>query len=912
MPRLLTLCSATLLACAGHAAERETFAADTAMGSYEVQGPVSRDTAQSASADGSGSLRVAAGGKVIIPLREGDGSGRISFKVYEDEAKPADPKKRASGALWGVQQSDGHMLTIGALYAPYLGGDSSYALTNLKQGDSPFGFVRHLGIKRSKGWHEWVFDFHPKRGLTITCDGNAITEKRFDWNESKQHGFNALVFIGDQTDGNGGLWIDDIEVTLGGPMEVGPKPEPVVAMVPDQDPTVAGDIVGLLPAIKDVHPRLLFGPDDIPRLREFYHSEAAADFRKELEDYLPTCVAPKEPAFLKDATDGQRQGYWRMPTCALHYVLTGDKASLQKSIGYIKMLLALPNWETGGELDSGMSAANIMIGAGLTLDWLWHDLDPDLREQFRKKCLYHARAMYHGGHLKKSPNKVHYWQADPGNNHRWHRNAGLASCLFAAATGAAEEAWIMTEFKKELDFIVKWLPEDGTTHESPGYMTFGLSHLIIGTRTADRCLGTDYLQQPFFAHVAKFKTQAVTPGYQHQWNYGDQGGIGNGKLNYDLALYLCTGIHGQKAEQAALDKMRRQEGAGWGWMGIVYYNPEVAGGDPDSLATSVFLPDIGVLWSRSSWAADGRGVQFKCGPFGGYKLNRFRNSTNFGYINVAHDDPDANSFLLYADGKYLAETDRYSENKKSSHFNTILINGTGQMASGRGEGGVWSQPATGDVDMTTMAVVTAAKITDAIDVVEGEAAGSYLASTNAKYGPSRPALDRYRRALAHVKGDYVLVLDDIRAPEAVTITWMVQAPQLTAGTDKGWWTLANEGTTCPFQLATNRDDVLDTKIVPSPADSKKGKLMGWQQLRAETSTDHLITASAYALYGKTVSVALDTSDPARIVATVTGEGLDDRWEWAPTTEATATYTLTATRAGKILVQTGPDDRPETE
>ena len=57
----------------------------------------------------------------------------------------------------------------------------------------------------------------------------------------------------------------------------------------------------------------------------------------------------------------------------------------------MKEFLAQEHWEgTGngkGEQDCGMSAANIMIGAGMALDVLWHDLDPEFREQYRKKCI---------------------------------------------------------------------------------------------------------------------------------------------------------------------------------------------------------------------------------------------------------------------------------------------------------------------------------------------------------------------------------------------------------------------------------------------------------------------------------------------------------------------------------------------
>jgi hypothetical protein len=191
--------------------------------------------------------------------------------------------------------------------------------------------------------------------------------------------------------------------------------------------------------------------------------------------------------------------------------------------------------------------------------------------------------------------------------------------------------------------------------------------------------------------------------------------------------------------------------------------------------------DIGVAFIRDGWEAGDVAGMFKCGPLGGFALNAFRNENKFQYINVAHDDPDANSFTLYKDGEYLAQTDGYSKHKQSRNHNTILINGMGQRVPGRGEAGVWTQPAVGNVDMTKMANLTAWQVADKVVAIEGEASGAYLDVTDKKLGKSRPKLDRYRRAMLWVKGDYVLVLDDIRAPQPVEITWLMQGNQHVSG-----------------------------------------------------------------------------------------------------------------------------------
>lgn len=898
---------ASLLAAGCFAADavQERFSSAEAVSRFRIVGDAGFDAAKSASADGSGSLRLGAKSRAVLPLRDVDGSGRVTFKVYDDRLAPADPQSRAGGALAGVQQADGLALMVGAIYAPYLSGAQSLALTNHTPGkDVPHIFVRHLGIPRVAGWKTWRFDFDAAKGLSISCDGTAVESRRFDWKDSRQAGFNALVFAGDASGGGSMQWIDDIEVVLGGPMQVAPTLAAPLAIVPDADPPAEAGTPDILPALRDVHPRLLFGPEDVPRLRAFYASEEARPFREALLGYLGSCNAPAKTDFLTDATDGQRQGYWRLPTVALHYVLTGDRTSFDRAVAFLKVFNGLPDWETP-ERNAGMSAANIMIGAGLALDWLWNDLDPAFREEFRRKCLWHARAMYHGGHLGKAYASIpQYWQNDPANNHRWHRDAGMASCIFAAYSGAPEERWILSRLREDLDYIVRWLPEDGTSHESPVYMVFGLSHLVLATQMADRCLGTSFQKNPFFAAVPRFMAQTMTPDRKARFNYGDMEGVGVGKLGYDTSLLRLAALNGLRDEQDALMRQMAAHGTEWGWMGLLWFDPAVGGGDAGRLATTAFFPDVGVLFARDGWKDDGVGVMFKCGPFGGYTLNRFRHAAagEPRYINVAHDDPDANSFLIYARGRYLAETDRYSEAKMSANHNTILVNGLGQMSAGRAEGGVWSQPGG---DMRRMGVITAVKTTPRVDAVEGEAAGSYLAVPG-----KRPALQRFRRALAFVKDGYVLVLDDIRAPEAVEITWMVQAPELRPdGTAAGRWALVNGDAACPFAIASSRDDGMRFAVVASPAGTKKRKAMGWNQLRATVTTDALRQAAVFDVHGKGLRVAIDGSDARKLVVSVSGGGIEDRWEWAAPEHPSDAFALVGRRGGEVLVEVGPADRP---
>jgi len=670
-------------------------------------------------------------------------------------------------------------------------------------------------------------------------------------------------------------------------------------VVPDKDPAVEGAPAQLVPAVMATHPRLLCGPQDLPRLREFYKSDKSAPYRLAFEKYLPACVAPAKPAFLKDATDGQRQGLWRLPTVALHYALTGDRRSFDRSVTFLKLFQTVPHWEEGEETDSGMSAANIMIGAALAYDLLYSDLPADFREQFRQTLWLHARAMYCGGHLMKQPG-IHYWQNDPQNNHRWHRDAGLIMAAMAASNGSPEEQWLLRQIADEMKLINDWLPADGTSHESPSYLVFGASHLTLADNVADRCLGTHYLQAPFYQRVTGFLLQCTTPGMQSIFQYGDSGQSAG---YYGCFAFKAACANHEPDALAGVQALMKADPDlfSYQWMSLLWVDPNAPVGSARNLPATSFFNDLGLAFMRDGWDSKNVGVMFKCGPLGGYKLNEFRKAfadkDGLRYINVAHDDPDANSFIIWSNGAFVAETDRYSQHKRSANHNTILVNGMGQMVPGRMEDQVFSQPAVGNFDMSQMAVVTAFKDAGEVVAVEGEAAGSYLAVTDAKHHRSRPALDRYRRTFIWVRGSYLLVLDDIRAPEPVDITWLMQAPKLTPRADSDLtFDLAHKDATCTMQIRQIGNVELHPVIGVSPADDKS-KILGWQQLQLGAQTKDLKLATLFMPWGGDAKVKVEKGAAGVIQLNVTAGNFHDVWQWTPASDNKTASHLTGQRNG---------------
>ena len=661
---------------------------------------------------------------------------------------------------------------------------------------------------------------------------------------------------------------------------------PIPQVPPEGDPP-ADRVISLVPGAAHQHPRLLFSAADIPAMREFAKTDGKPFF-DQLLDYLPACQPPEKTDFLTDATDGIRRGMWRMPTVGLHYVLTGDQESLKTGAAFLERFCSLDHWESGEESDFGMSSANIMAGVAMLYDWLYADLDPALREKTRQKLLLMARRQYYFGHLMLSE-ATHYWQSDPQNNHRWHRDAGLALAVLGIAGDGPDDQWILQRTAEELQFLADWLPEDGTCHESPGYMVFGGPYITLALQAADRCLGTRYLELPFFRNAPLFRLHTLTPGFKDSFPFGDAGG--NGFMNN--YLYEGTGTHNLRDLQAGLIAFSQvdPDAFQYGWTSLLWFHPSVTGGSLDNLKPTAFFPDLGIAIMRDDWRK-GVGAMFKCGPYGGYKLNEYRNQRDFHYVNIAHDDPDANMFVIFTDGELLADDDRYSEHKETSSHNTILVNGKGQKGS---EGGAWTQPLD-RIDMAQLARVVGFK--DAGDVVisEGEASGMY------------DGLDRYRRSFIWVRGRYVLLLDDIRAGQPVDLTWLVQGPQVeTVDAMLGAYRLRKGDARLDFQVAAAFDSAA---IADSTADNQ-GESLGYKQLQLRKRTAHWRLASLFDPWHRGLKVEFKPAGENQATVTVSSSSFTDTWRWAAAPDNDTPSSLSAEGTNGLAAALGPHDKAPT-
>ena len=697
---------------------------------------------------GEHALRLGRGAELLLPVAAEDGFGRVSLWVHDPGPKlTADQaRERLFGPLWGLSSSADERLCFGLLYAPYLSGNDSYGW--ISTAENGWGSRRYARARRSPGWHRWVFEVRNETDIGVSVDGEVASG--FDVMTAKFfRGFSAIYLRG-AVDTDEPLIADDIEVShQSEPPARRTRPLPSEGRpAPDLAP------LALKPDLAGAHPRLFFSQSDIPALRARCATTHRDFFDRLLggaDSYLQQ-LPPSAAADCSNDQDMQQWGWWRLSTLSFAYVVTGEERYGEKAVEWLDILTSYEDWGAGGEVNQSMGAGNMLSGVACAYDWCYDLLSAQQRESIRDKLLRQVGEMTWAGFM--DPNTNGYWKADHQNNHRHHRLCGLTlACL--AILGECPEAGAYAAFAAgDAEKVAAAIPPDGSNHESPSYMAYGFSYVVHAFDALFHCTGLDlFSRAPGLANAPLFRAHVLSPGFRSVFNYGD-GGDGTYYFNHYL-FKLAAQYQDPRAQalmKAAYDAS--PESFIYHPWNILWYDSDLAPADLETIDRRRHFPDLQIATYRSSWTdPQALAVLLKCGPYGGHRLNELAE----GWVNVAHDHPDANMFLLHWGGERWAKDDGYpKQDKAGRNHNIILVDGNGPAQRGTG----WLQPIP---NMGNMGRVDSVAYDDGLFTARGDATGYY------------PGMTAMHRWLAVIDDRYVVVLDDLHSEQEHEYRWLLHS-----------------------------------------------------------------------------------------------------------------------------------------
>ncbi len=700
--------------------------------------------------------------------------------------------------------------------------------------------------------------------------------------------------------------------------------------IPSTDPPAVNP-PKLLSAMIGRHPRVLFTDNEIDDLKKMITSDPI--LQKTAEGVIARGKSFKlRPDFGEVLASGDTPalatGNGDIAQLAYAHALSHNAATKQAIIDVLDAMLKTPYWSYSHELDASMGAACNMMIVAVLYDAAYNDLPPDLRAQVAQKILTHARRLYYLGfkQLAVPFPGMGYWQSDPQPNHRWYRLRGMVSSLLAIADEKGlETSFLLGEMKKEMDFLMKWYPADGDCHEGAGYQVFGFRSLVETAMMMDRVLGTDYLRQPGFKNAWKQHLYYWVPTQNRDISFGDDQNA-PGVYQYDCPPFLI-GPHltRDKNTQAALLRQYRSGAKDkdgkptYPWTLLEFYDPTVGEGDYHAVPQSYLFADLGAASMRDSWEEDAVILTFKCGPYGGYKLNEYRQAVpdakgDLHYINVAHDDPDANSIAMSIGGDFVFHPGLYSTKKMTDTISSITVDGKGQIM----EGDSYTQPVP-KFDMRKLAYLTGWKAGDkGRIIIEGEAGNAYrVPAATEETKPAaglppkehevpNPVLKRFRRSTIWMPGDYILVLDDIVSDGPRLIMWRgsVEKAQFINPEEGRCQILTKTGKQVDLQILGNKpfQGAIDHLFL---AGRWGNELI--QQLQFSIKSDSVKFACLLDPWKKKPTLTLkETGDT--VTLNIHSATFDDTWTWQGAKDSTTPSVVDGKRGTASLISLSEKDQ----
>jgi hypothetical protein len=458
--------------------------------------------------------------------------------------------------------------------------------------------------------------------------------------------------------------------------------------------------ITLRPENINAHPRLFFQAKDLPRLRQLSKGanrdlwKAALESIKTLERTPPD---PTDPDLYKSGLDKRKPGSisqytfaFQIAQTALAYKIEEDERYLKAGKVWTLAACDMPMWGyTYNKPNVDLPPAHLLYAVAFAYDTLHSEFSAQEKEKIRNKLVKQGGLMY--DYFKYKPGKRYTYT----QNHTWIPMAGLAIAAYAIMDEVPEAAEWAKLSRAVFDRTMLAFGTDGYFYESFHYFGFAFRWMIRYFDAHLAATGEDLyaVMKPKFDGMKYFAMHSVLPDGENIFDFAD---VGDGALNrngtskresiyseYDI-LYRFAAVYKDKQAQAVGDFLRtgtqlETREPMWAFLAR---DPELKPSALSEIPLQHHFKDNDTVFWRSAWTKDATAFAFRCSPPEGHHAARLAPEIKDWRQNTGHAHPDANSFIIWANGKYLTGDTGYLGIKQTDDHNTILVNERGQEKDG--------------------------------------------------------------------------------------------------------------------------------------------------------------------------------------------------------------------------------------
>ena len=446
--------------------------------------------------------------------------------------------------------------------------------------------------------------------------------------------------------------------------------------------------------LEGVHPRVFLTQGEIDALKEKAKTDKSL-WQNVIADVRALNVEPPAPP--AEERRAQNEVAIGIAEAAFVYKITGDKKYLEAAKKYMDAAVSYDVWGYSfNKPNTDLAAGHLLYGMGWGYDLLYNDLTQAERDKYKAKLVKQAKLMY--DFFKPKSGKTYAYS----QNHTFIPIAGLAVTAYALE-GETPEAKDWAALSRAIfDRVLATYSADGYYYEGMEYWIFSTPWLAHYMDAQLHATGENlYETTPGLKLAYKYVSHATLPGGEFNFDYGDiyAGNItrsrqgddyereridGHFRTNYNIIYHLAD-VYQNGEAQGVADwlKSKGQVNAEEFWT-FIWHNDQIKTVPIEKQEKYHYFPDHEVVYWRSSWNDDATAFSFKCGPPEGHatleKLAKFPDWR----LSSGHAHPDAGSFIIWANKKYLTGDSGYAGIPLTEHHNTLLIGGKGQANAGDG------------------------------------------------------------------------------------------------------------------------------------------------------------------------------------------------------------------------------------
>jgi len=446
--------------------------------------------------------------------------------------------------------------------------------------------------------------------------------------------------------------------------------------------------------LKGIHPRVYLTQSEIEGLKDKTESQKEL-WETALSRVRAMSIEPTPaPAQARRVQNPVGLG---IPEAALAYKITGKKNYLDAAKKYMDAAVSYDVWGYKyNKPDVDLAAGHLLYGLGWGYDLLYHDLTPDEREKYKTKLIRQAKLLF--DFYKPKTGKTYAYS----QNHTFIPMAGLAVTAYALAGETPEAKEWAALARAIFEGVLATYSEDGFYYEGVEYWIFSTPWLMHYMDAQLHATGEDlYDRVPGFNLMHKYISHATLPGAEFHFDYGDTytGNLTRSRMAEDYhreringhfqssynVLYNVASKFKNKEAQGVANwlKEKGQVSAEEMWS-FIWYDPSIKSIPIEEQEAWHHFPDHDVVFWRSSWNDDATAISFICGPSEGHATFEKMKTFPDWRLSSGHAHPDAGSFIIWSNGKYLTGDSGYEGLAMTQSHNTIVFDGKGQNHEGEG------------------------------------------------------------------------------------------------------------------------------------------------------------------------------------------------------------------------------------